>query len=468
MFTVKRESWVYYETIDTLSCAVQRVQKFKYLPYLCTGFSSIRSVSLGAYQKCPVHFILYAYFVYLYRIGGGSAGCVLVNRLSQDPKASVLVIERSQVCDNWASTVRLSSSDFAPDHTRTRKWETTSQDHIENRVIQLITGSSLGGSSKVNTMLYTRGLPGKFNLWASEEKAPDQNVNSVETFHGISGEWQNRSHKTVQWGHTRHIIDAAKSLGLPYINDLNSPLRPSHGCAKMHYTIDKLSHRGSTLTSRGHLHISVGNIIRQIEIVNDSHSAKAEGVWVQAASGSGVGIGPPEHLREHGITVTKDLSGVGSHLFLFLYLLFGTGLLAPMLDISIFIQPRLFSGSKTNASKHRKGGLSFYNTLLRSTAEGTVRLASSDPTASPLIDPNYLSTRNAWEVMRKCLRFALRLKEQFAKQDYPFYVRMGSETNGGVNLRVADSSIFPNNLSTHLQAPTVAVAEKCSDDNYTI
>lgn len=145
---------------------------------------------------------------------------------------------------------------------------------------------------------------------------------------------------------------------------------------------------------------------------------------------------------------------------------------------------------------------------LRPTSKGTVRLASSDPRDDPVIDLNYLATDYDWTIMRQGIRFTMRLKEQIAIRGYPIrdylvppsesdsdvneFIRRYAQTSyhysstcrmapedGGVHvggvvddrlqvhgvrgLRIADSSVFPHILSTHLAAATVAVAEKCAD-----
>lgn len=92
------------------------------------------------------------------------------------------------------------------------------------------------------------------------------------------------------------IIEATTSLGLPYVEDLNSPLHPSHGCAKMHYTIDKSGQRSSTLTaflpssltnSRKHnLHICTRTVVRRIEVTNHDGALTADGVWIQGTAGA--------------------------------------------------------------------------------------------------------------------------------------------------------------------------------------
>ena len=136
--------------------------------------------------------------------GGGTAGCVLANRLSQDGGTSVLLIERGGVQDSWISRIPLLSSSFASDGTRTRIWKSTPQTHANGRVFELAGGKSLGGSSRINSMLYTRGVPAEYNSWAQDgrqgwgyddlqpyfkksETDLDQRPGSESDFHGVAG-----------------------------------------------------------------------------------------------------------------------------------------------------------------------------------------------------------------------------------------------------------------------------------------
>jgi choline dehydrogenase len=153
--------------------------------------------------------------------------------------------------------------------------------------------------------------------------------------------------------------------------------------------------------------------------------------------------------------------------------------------------------------------LSFLNVLLRPGSKGTVRLTGRDPAAPLAIDPRYLTSPGDIVRLRSCLRLTLRIAERLRERGYAVdtwpqwspeaeddaaldaFIRKRNRTtyhytstcrmapendpNGGgvvddylrvhgvLGLRVADSSIFPNVLGTHTQAPTVAVAEKCAD-----
>ncbi|KAK7012866.1 pyranose dehydrogenase 2 [Favolaschia claudopus] len=299
-------------------------------------------------------------------IGGGTAGCVLANRLSQSKGVSVLLVERGGVQDTWISRVPLFSSHFASDGSRSRVTPSVAQAHADNREIEIIGGNCLGGSSRINGMLYTRGMPAEFNGWTKSGKwnyeslepsfiKSEANLDphrSVKAYNGMNGEWFHRSHPYLHWNHSEHIIKATSSLGLPYIEDCNSPFQPAHGCAKIHYSIDTGGQRCSTFAAflplplakrrAEQLHICTNTRVHRIELAHGSKLAKlkAEGVWIQE-NNSAVpprlirarkeiilcagpigsphilllsGIGPKDHLENCQIPVKKDLQGVGSHL----------------------------------------------------------------------------------------------------------------------------------------------------------
>ncbi|KAG7091758.1 hypothetical protein E1B28_008159 [Marasmius oreades] len=360
-------------------------------------------------------------------IGGGTAGCVLANRLSRKPDVTVLLIERGHAGDSWQSQVPMLSSHFASDGSQSRVWTTAPQTHIGDREIQVLGGGSLGGTSKINATLYTRGLPAEWNSWAQisggeqwnyenmeeyllkSEKNLDKNLEGKH-YHQVAGEWPHRSFP-ISWDHTVQsvLIKATSSLGLPYIEDLNSPYEPAHGFAKLHFCVNKDGSRASTSatflpqqlvkTRSKHLHVCLNTVVHRIQIGAEKEKPRTEGVWIQASDGSGSprlihtknevilaagtitspqvlllsGIGPEKHLEEHGIPVTKNLPGVGSHLQdhlavpvqfqvpmndcilklrtqiwliikeFFLYFFFGLGMLinASTMDAILFVQTRL-------------------------------------------------------------------------------------------------------------------------------
>src|ERR1700760_4373704 len=97
-------------------------------------------------------------------VGAGSAGCVLANRLSEDPGTSVLILEAGGNDDlpaihNPAKTPTLlqSAIDWA--------YVTEEEPHLHHRKLQWPRGKVLGGSSSINVMIYVRGNPYDYDHW---------------------------------------------------------------------------------------------------------------------------------------------------------------------------------------------------------------------------------------------------------------------------------------------------------------
>ncbi|KAG0034767.1 hypothetical protein BGZ82_005616 [Podila clonocystis] len=105
-------------------------------------------------------------------LGGGTAGCVLASRLSEDPNVSVLVLEAGEDMDSsWRVKVPPGSvSLFNSKHDW--KMRSVPQPNANNRSLRLIRGKMLGGCSVINSMQYTRGPKDDFDAWAHEFKNP--------------------------------------------------------------------------------------------------------------------------------------------------------------------------------------------------------------------------------------------------------------------------------------------------------
>ncbi|KAH7918641.1 alcohol oxidase [Leucogyrophana mollusca] len=543
-------------------------------------------------------------------VGGGTAGCVLANRLSADPTTTVLLIERGPLADSWASTVPLLSSDFASDGSHTSKTKSVFQHEI-GRPIDLFTGRALGGSSRINQMLYLRGYPAQYDAWEKRGmegwgwkdmkgyflKSERATYKCDPQIHGSEGEWYNCTNDEFHFPGFYHSIQACQALGLPYIDDINNPSHPPVGCGRLSFTRDPDARRHSSyhaflskalaLARKANLHICTNALVEKLLVDTlPAGDLKVQGLSVSEAGlgesrvvrvGHEVvlcagpfgsphvlmlsGLGPAEHLKEHDIEVLKDLPAVGSNLQdhfgvsvgyrvpmahsllalerrpwifileLFRYLILGKGmLLAPVLQLAIFASTTLLGQRGEPSEKQRvdsdtipdieimpmsydsgdgpfdksRGVFSFLNVLLLPKSVGTVRLASLDPRAAPLVDPQYLADASDSARLRASLRLTLRIAERMRAQGYGLEdwevpereddaalnafikrrnrttyhysstCRMGDGAKDSVvnselrvhgvrNLRVADSSIFPEVLATHLQAPVVAVGEKCAD-----
>jgi choline dehydrogenase len=281
-------------------------------------------------------------------------------------------------------------------------------------------------------------------------------------------------------------------------------------------------------------------------------TAEAEVILSSGAIGSPrllmlSGIGPADHLTEIGVTPVLDQPGVGSnfqdHLDLFAiaevtgphtydryakpiwsavaglqYLLTKKGPVASSLfetggfwyadpdarspDIQLHLG--LGSGIEAGVAAMPNGGVTLNSAYLRPRSRGTIRLASADPAAAPLIDPNYWEDPHDREMSIRGLKLAREILRQPAlkpyvlaerlpgpevrtDQDYFDYAcrhaktdhhpagtcRMGSDPaavvdarlrlNGIAGLRVVDASIMPTVVSSNTNAPTIMIAEKAAD-----
>ena len=88
---------------------------------------------------------------------GGTSGCVLASRLTENPNISVLVIERGPVSDSWMSRAPLISANIYDKSNLSEKWWSLPLRHANNRYLEVIRGEALGGTSRINGLFYTRG-----------------------------------------------------------------------------------------------------------------------------------------------------------------------------------------------------------------------------------------------------------------------------------------------------------------------
>jgi len=103
-------------------------------------------------------------------VGGGSAGCVLANRLSADPGTSVLVLEAGRSDYPWDLLIQMPAALTFPSGNRWYDWcyESEPEAHLAGRRIAHARGKVLGGSSSINGMIFQRGNPLDYQRWAGD------------------------------------------------------------------------------------------------------------------------------------------------------------------------------------------------------------------------------------------------------------------------------------------------------------
>lgn len=115
---------------------------------------------------------------------GGTAGCVLASRLSQDPKVTVLVLEKGGVKDNMVSRMPLLSQNMFLGDTlqvQSTRWSEPIPE-ANGRKTRLWTVEGIGGASRMNAMLLTRGCPGDYARWSDELGLHDWGWTDVEPY----------------------------------------------------------------------------------------------------------------------------------------------------------------------------------------------------------------------------------------------------------------------------------------------
>lgn len=278
-------------------------------------------------------------------VGGGSSGCVMASRLSEDPANRVLLIESGHKDGHpWIHI----PSTFFKVIEKGRDivayiGEPTPE--LNNRPSIMIQGHVIGGGSSVNAMLYVRGHANDYNQWAQlgnrgwsyDDVLPvfrDLESNQVlsDDFHGQSGELT-VSKTRYQHPLCQAFVEAAQEVGLPHNPDFNGAEQEGVG---FYQTTTADGRRWSAAQAflrkaekRPNLTIRTQTRVAKVTfegaratgvMLEDGTriSAKAEVIMCAGAIETPrllqlSGIGPGAHLQSHGIKVVSDLPGVGEN-----------------------------------------------------------------------------------------------------------------------------------------------------------
>ncbi|MBK4215884.1 choline dehydrogenase [Paracoccus caeni] len=427
-------------------------------------------------------------------VGAGSAGCALAYRLTEAGHRVTMIefggSDRSifiQMPGALSYPMNMSKFDWG--------FKTLPEEHLGGRQLVTPRGKVLGGSSSINGMVFVRGNPKDFDFW--EESGADgwgykdvlPYFKRMETWHGGASDWRGTNGPLHVTRGTRRnplfntFIEAGKQAGWPYTPDYNG--ENQEGFGPMEATIWK-GRRWSAASAylrpalkTGRLTVIRGFARRILFQDKRAYAVEIErkGVIETISAGREIilsassintpkilmlsGIGPADHLRQHGIEPLADRPGVGSnlqdHLEIYMqykalkpvtlytyynllgkgrvgveWLLQKTGLGASNQfescgfirssdqvdypDIQYHFLP--LAVRYDGKSAVRGHGFQAHVGPMRSKSRGTVRLTSKNPMDTPEIHFNYMSHPDDWKEFRACVRLTRQIFDQPAFAEY--------------------------------------------------
>ena len=403
-------------------------------------------------------------------VGGGSAGCVLANRLSANPDHEVLVLEAGRPDHRWDFRIHMPAALTYPLAGRTYNWwyESEPEPFMNGRRIYQPRGKVLGGSSCINGMIYIRGNALDYEKWARADglerwdyahclpyfKRVEYRLAGADAYHGVGGPIYLTTPEC-----DNPLFDAffaaVQQAGYPVVDSVNGYRQ--EGFSKF----DRTTYRGRRWNAaRAYVHpvrrrrnltiwcrtpvtrlLFEGRRAVGVELVRRGETDRIYGGEIICCGGSInspqllqlSGVGDADHLRSLKIGVVQDLPGVGENLqdHLEVYVQYACRQPVSLFpSLKLRNQPMigfewLFRRRGVGASNHFEAG-------------GFIR--SNDRVEYPNLQYHFLP-------------IAIRYDGSVAQQGHGYQVHVGpmsSDVRGHVRIRSTDPRVYPRILFNYL------------------
>lgn len=287
-------------------------------------------------------------------VGGGTAGCVLANRLTRDKDANVLLVEAGGKDDYVWIHIPVGYLHCIGNPRTDWLYSTQADAGLGGRSLMYPRGKVLGGSSSINGMIYMRGQAGDYDHWADLtddaswrwdkvlplfKQSEDYHGGASEN-HGAGGEWRVEKQR-LSWDILNAFRDAAQQVGIPKTSDFNG----GDNSGSAYFDVNQ--RRGirwntskaflKPASRRRNLTIMTGCHVERLLLEATESGPRCTGIvftgggtqWQATARRETLltagaigspqllqlsGIGPAALLHEHGITPVLDAPGVGGNL----------------------------------------------------------------------------------------------------------------------------------------------------------